>query len=324
MTVEGLLGEVCSSIELTETQRKKVVKRHNVLREKLRSELDLEDDFLTGSYARYTMIKPEGDGAKFDVDFFISFSGDDHSESELEDLKELVIEALEGIKEDDALIEDIQDQTRSVGVIYNDEFQIDVVPSIQIEKDKKYKIFDKKTKEAILSNPKKHKQRLTDANEASKSGSEKRLVPIVKLLKSWKQKNCKYIKSFHIELLAVELIGSSEISSFSEGLARFFTKAIDFLDNDKQLEDPANSDNIIDGYLTESQRGSFKNHLQIALDHAEKANQHSEAGEEEKALAEWRKVFSLPGKEEESVEIPYVISGGSGFKPHKLHCHDCY
>src|SRR3990172_5397736 len=207
MTVEEFLSNFCSSIELTEKQRDKVASRHKKLRKKLREKLELADDFLTGSYAKHTMIRPLDEEDKFDVDFFVTFSGDDHDESELEDLKNEVLNGLEDIEKDDNLIESVRPQDCSIGIIYSDEFQIDVVPAIEIEKDEIYKIFERQSGEPVMSNPKLHANLLTKANDASESGGRKRLVPMIKLLKYWKRMHFGFVKSFHIELLCLRLIG---------------------------------------------------------------------------------------------------------------------
>ena len=56
--------------------------------------------------------------------------------------------------------------------------------------------------------------------------------------------------SFHLELLAVEILGVEPIESFSVGLAKFFSEAEDYL-QEACLIDPANSENLIDVYLDE-------------------------------------------------------------------------
>lgn len=225
MNIEEFFKNLSTSLELKDSERDSISKKHTELRESLKEKLDVEDDFLTGSYNRNTLIRPKDEEEKFDVDFFLAFNKDDYRESELPDLLKVVKGALDEIKNDDEDIEKIKEQKRSIAVIYNDNFQIDVVPAIQIEKDKRYKIFDKNSQQAVESNPKLHGQNLTIANEATESGSVKRLVPIVKLLKSWKRNKCDYVKSFHLEMLSVEILGKEEIGSFSQGVAKFFVNA---------------------------------------------------------------------------------------------------
>lgn len=294
MTTEEFFKALANKIELTQGEADKIAKKHNWLREKLREKLSVEDDFLTGSYARNTMIRPK-DNEKFDVDFFLAFSKQDYGESELVDLLKIVKGTLDEIKPGDSDIEKIDDnQRRSIGVIYNDNFQIDVVPAVQIEKDKLYKIFDKRTQAAVNSNPKLHGKNLTDANDATASGSVKRLVPIIKMLKSWKRLKCDYIKSFHLELLAVETLKNEEIVSYSAGIANFFNN----LDLQSSLTDPANAENVIDIYLDEDER---RNGL-LSLIAAERkivneAIELEKNGDDDGAITKWKKVFDKNGNE---------------------------
>jgi len=309
MTVEEFLSNFCSSIELTEKQRDKVASRHKKLRKKLREKLELADDFLTGSYAKHTMIRPLDEEDKFDVDFFVTFSGDDHDESELEDLKNEVLNGLEDIEKDDNLIESVRPQDCSIGIIYSDEFQIDVVPAIEIEKDEIYKIFERQSGEPVMSNPKLHANLLTKANDASESGGRKRLVPMIKLLKYWKRMHCDYVKSFHIELLCLRLIGEEKIDSFSQGLSRFFDLAPDYV-RDHDLIDPANERNIINEYLNsdEDKLDAFITQLENAQGRVDNALELERNGDEQGSLKEWRKLFEIKDKSDDrSIEIPSII-----------------
>lgn len=295
MTTEEYFKNLASKLELTTSEQDRISKKHNFLREKLREKLIVEDDFLTGSYDRNTTIRPKGED-KFDVDFFLAFNKDDYGETELPDLLKIVKDILDKIKNDDKDILEINDrQKRSIGVIYNDNFQIDVVPAIQIEKDKLYKIFDKKTQEAVKSNPKLHGQNLTTANEATESGSIRRLVPIIKLLKGWKREKCDYVKSFHLEMLAIKILGNEEIGSYSQGIAKFFTNAGQELQS-AGLKDPANAENIIDEYLDDDgNRGELLDLVANEKEIAEKAVKLEDKGESDGAVKEWRKIFEEDG-----------------------------
>ncbi|MBI2356135.1 MAG: hypothetical protein HYV13_02945 [Candidatus Doudnabacteria bacterium] len=304
MTTEEFFKSLAGKIELTQSEADKIAKKHNWLREKLCEKLSVEDDFLTGSYARNTMIRPK-DGEKFDADFFLAFSKQEYGESELADLLKTVKVALYEIKSGDSDIEKIDDkQRRSIGVIYKDNFQIDVVPAVQIEKDKLYKIFDKRTQTAVNSNPKLHSKNLTDANDATASNLAKRLVPIVKMLKFWKREKCDYLKSFHLELLAVETLKDEEITSYSAGIAKFFNS----VDLQSPLTDPANEENIIDTYLDED--GTRDDLLSLIADERKTANEAmelEEKGDDDGAVAKWKKIFEKDGDENK-------ISGSSPIK----------
>lgn len=235
------------NLKLDDNERTLIEDKHHALREKLREKLSLKDDFLTGSYKRHTIIKPKDSNEKFDVDILIAFDKEDYSETELADLRKIVIGNLHEINAENpelGITKINEDQRRSIGVEFGQNFQIDIVPAVEIEKDLLYKIFDRRTLEAVQSNPKLHAELLTKANE----DTEGLLVPIIKILKAWKREKCDYVKSFHIELMAVKIFTGTTIESIPKGLLTFFESASDYFSK-ACLNDPANNEILIDEYL---------------------------------------------------------------------------
>lgn len=290
MKPEEYFSNLASSLNLTESERKLISDKHLSLRERLKEMLPVEDDFLTGSYARNTIIRPTGD-TKFDADFFWAFSNDDFGDFELPMLLETVKEALEEIRDYDSDIIGVSEQNRSIAVEYEGDFQIDVVPSIQVRRDELYKIFDKQTRQPVESNPKLHGSILTDANASTESGSVRRLVPIIKLLKSWKRDKCDYLKSFHMELLAVEILKDEPIASYSAGLSIFFGAAPSYL-RAASLVDPANSENLIDAYIDEEgARQQVFDIVVLESENAKLAARLEAEGEDQAAVDAWSSIF---------------------------------
>jgi len=283
------------TISLDDDEQKFIESKHNGIREKLRERLNLKDDFLTGSYKRWTQIKPKKVSENFDVDVFLAFNKEDYGEKELEDLRSEVEKAVKDIKNNDndiCIISINTKQRRSIGVEFGKKFQIDLVPAIEIEKDKKYKIFDKRTLGAVISNPKLHGKLLTEANDKSESGGVKRLVPLVRLLKSWKREKCDYLKSFHLELLILKALPKGEINSFSDGLYSFFTNVINYL-QELCLKDPANNEVCIDDYLDEDNtRDELQKLVEEAKEFAEEAKNYEEKGAIDSAIKKWKMIFA--------------------------------
>ncbi|MDD2807501.1 MAG: hypothetical protein PHW95_03225 [Patescibacteria group bacterium] len=285
---DGLLDHV--DLKVSDKERRLIETKQNELREKLREFLDLEDDFLTGSYRRNTIIKPRNPSEKFDVDVFVAFNKEDYENKDLAELRQTVIDALHNINSQypELGISRINEsQRRSVRVEFGNNFQIDVVPAIQIEKDVHYKIFDKRTLSAVKSNPKLHGELLTKANEHAKG----KLVPLIKMLRAWKRQECPYVKSFHIELLAVEILGSSNFDSYSEGADIFFDKAREYAKS-ACLKDPANADVTIDDYLDDDgKRQDFINLINTEFQLSEEARKLESVGDEDGAVAKWQEIF---------------------------------
>ncbi len=319
MSPEEYFADLLSTLNLTDEEREQISEKHLSLREELRERLPVIDDFLTGSYPRNTMIRPNGDD-KFDVDFFLAFSNDDFGEYELPKLLSMVKEVLEKIKDNDPDIVKITEQNRSIGVEYLGDFQIDVVPAIEIEKDVLYKIFDKRSRQPVESNPKLHGKNLSDANESTEFGSQRRLVPIIKLLKSWKRDKCDYVKSFHLELLAVEILKDEPIETYSSGLMKFFTSSSEYL-LEPSLTDPANDENVIDEYLDEDgTRQDLLNLIAVESETSKTAISYENEGDNDNAVREWRNIFeSDEGITNDSlgpkISGPTIIT-----KPPKQHC----
>jgi len=286
---ESLLEKI--SLKLGDDERNLIEEKQSALRERLREKLSLQDDFLTGSYKRHTIIKPKNDGEKFDVDLFIAFDKEEYGESKLADLRQEVIDALHEIESEDTelgITAINEDQRRSIGVEFGNNFQIDVVPAVQIEKDELYKIFDRRTLEAVESNPKLHGKLLSEANEST----EGLLVPLIKILKAWKREKCDYVKSFHIELMAVKIFTGTTIERIPKGLFTFFESAEAHF-SEACLKDPANSEMLIDEYLD---KDGTREQI-CALVEAEKAVAKTavdaeENGKNDDAIKEWEKIFA--------------------------------
>ena len=308
MTTNEYLEDLFSKINLKidDSERKLIEDKQNELRIALRRKLSLKDDFLTGSYRRHTIIKPKKEGDEFDVDVFVAFDKKEYDEKELKELRNLVANALGKIKVENPQfgIKKVNDtQRRSVCVEYGNDFFIDVVPSIEIEKDQLYKIFDQRTLAPVKSNPKLHAQLLTDANDLTGG----KLVPIIKMLKFWKREKCDYMKSFHLELLAVDLLGSEKSLSYADGIVKFFSEAGQKLKT-ACLKDPANSDNFIDAYLdTDETRSKLVNLFSIERENAINAAKFECTGDSESALIKWRNIFA-PDVEKSKIR-PMISSG---------------
>lgn len=284
---DDLLSEI--SLKLGDDERNLIEEKQNALREKLREKLSLQDDFLTGSYKRHTIIKPKDDNEKFDVDLFVAFDKENYGESELSDLRQEVIDALHEVESEDTefgITAINKDQRRSIGVEFGNNFQIDVVPAVQIEKDVLYKIFDRRTLDAVKSNPKLHGKLLSEANEET----EGLLVPLIKILKTWKREKCDYIKSFHIELMAVKIFTGTTIESIPKGLLTFFESAGDYFSK-ACLKDPANNEMLIDEYLDkDGTREQVCTLIETEKVVAKAATDAEKNGDD--AVKEWEKVFT--------------------------------
>src|SRR4051794_16713099 len=58
LTIDEAFRKFKSRLELNEREQDNASARHNEIRELMRASFELDDDFLTGSYKRYTKTKP--------------------------------------------------------------------------------------------------------------------------------------------------------------------------------------------------------------------------------------------------------------------------
>jgi len=294
-------------LNLTKEDIKKV-QVHIELREKLETKLEFKgkDDnetysFLTGSYSRNTAIRPPQD-----VDFFIVLNERKYGDLEPSELLNLLEKTLKDILPEKTKIQ----QTHSVTIEYDEEFGIDVIPAFEINSDL-YKIphVSDDSDLWLESNPKIHKEKLTNVNNTVNG----LLVPIVKLLKAWKRDKCSYVKSFHLELLAIEIINNSEVESYTNGIKLFFDKASNYLES-ACVMDPANPDNLVDDYLKDDEWENLKYLIKTEATIAQNAVSLENNGKADEAIKEWDKIFtfnpekkkSLTSKQSHEKVLPYL------------------
>lgn len=271
------------------------VQVHIELREKLETKLEFkgkDDDetysFLTGSYSRDTAIRPPKD-----VDFFVVLNDKKYGDLKPSELLNLLEKMLKEILPDTTIFQ----QTHSVTIEYDEEFSIDVIPAFEINSEL-YKIphVSENSDIWLESNPKIHGEKLTEANDTTNG----LLVPLVKLLKAWKRDKCSYVKSFHLELLAIEIINNSGIESYANGINLFFDNASNYLES-SCIIDPANSDNLVDDYLTDDERENLKYLIKAEAAIAQNAVSLENGGETDEAIKEWDKIFTFNPEKKKSL-----------------------
>lgn len=285
-------------LNLTKEDVKKI-QIHIELREALKKKLRFKGEdngetysFLTGSYARSTAIRPPKD-----VDFFIVLNEEKYGNFKPDELLNLLEKTLKDILSDKTIYQ----QSHSVTVEYDEEFSIDVIPAFEINSSL-YKIPHVSEGQVswLESNPKIHQEKLTETNDTV----DGLLVPIVKLIKAWKRDKCDYAKSFHLELLASQILENSDIETYASGLNEFFNQAGGFLD-EACIVDPANDNNLVDDYLTDDERKNLKQLMATEAIIAQNALQLEENGNSAEAIREWNKIFIFnPNRKKFSIARP--------------------
>ncbi len=221
LTIDEAFRTFKSRLELTEREQADASRRQREIRDHMDTEFDIDNDFLTGSYKRWTKTKPLKD-----VDIFLVLGEDErHYRSEgpsvlLGDVESALLKKYER--------ERVHRQRRSVtvdfGVKVTDDttdekvVSFDVVPAFA--KDDHYEIPDTGTSTGWTStNPKVHEERAIDAQKAYANEWK----ALVRMMKYWNNRHDKPITpSFLIEVMALEVLHPNFGGQFDREMQGFF------------------------------------------------------------------------------------------------------
>jgi len=212
---EGLI----SNIEPDPSNVKIAKKAHEKLRSILEKDEDIKDakpdTYLSGSYARDTAI----DDIK-DVDIILLIDLDHNNTT-----PDVAVAWLQGVLQKH--YSDVKQQGRSVGVITDNDFCLDIVPSVPISRrDGPIWIPDRDIKSWVSSHPKGQIAFGISKNSDTRSCYK----PLVKIMKHWRDrlKNNDVVKSYILEsLVAYSLM--KEPSSYANAIVDIFKKMYDTL-----------------------------------------------------------------------------------------------
>ena len=288
LSIDEAFRKFKSRLELNDREQKNVAARHNELRDHLRTCFELNDDFLTGSYKRYTKTKPLKD-----VDIFcILGKKEKHYRGEH---PSTVLEAFRKALADKYGTNAVIVQRRSVSVDFgvvvdaedNTDYRVvsmDVVPAFALGRN--YEIPDKDDGGWIKTNPTIHEEKAIAAHAAYK-GEWKGMV---RMMKYWNNHHDKPIKpSFLLEVMALECLDPPFNGCFDyEFQAAFSTFADRILDI---WEDPAQLGPAISDMMTEERKKKAKEGLTKAAREVTLAIDLARQGKNGEALQAWRKLF---------------------------------
>jgi hypothetical protein len=162
---------------------------------------------------------------------------------------------------------------------------VDVVPGFN-RQGGGYLIPNSISKSWISTDPKKHVEIASNANTAH-SGD---LVPLIKMIKGWNKNSGNYFNSFHLEVLALQILTNIKITDFPSGMRFFFDKGRALIPT-KNL-DPAGYGGDVGSYInTQEKIQEAVAKFQLAYDRAIKAEDYNNRGNTQEAIEMWRKIF---------------------------------
>jgi predicted nucleotidyltransferase len=251
-------------------------RQRDALRGHLEGEFAVAEFLISGSFKRRTAIQPLND-----VDLFVVF--DPESEKELRDAapRTILKKVLDVLDDAYPTKEKPKAQSRSVNVEFKGTgLSFDVVPAFPDGVDG-YVIPDRDAGAWIRTNPRRHKEHATAANEAS----GKKAKPIVKALKSWNSRQpSTLVRSFHLELMVYEAL-RSDPGSYPVGIA----KALRAMSNGvlTSMPEPAGVGPNVDAGMTSTERDRASKAFAGAADLADKAIKAAERGDTGEAHHHW-------------------------------------
>lgn len=213
-TVDQSFREFKKRLEITDLQATTVSTRQSTVRQVVQAGATVLDDFLTGSYARSTMIAPLKDAdidifMVLDASYFTFFNGQNGGPAGLLDwIKRILLKTY-------TQTPSISRNGQAITIRFSD-FVVDVVPGFY-RSGGGFLIPNSFNGSWIATDPKIHVKLMSESN-AVHNGD---LVPLVKMIKAWNKENGDYLRSFHLEMMALHILSGVTISDYPSGI-RFF------------------------------------------------------------------------------------------------------
>jgi len=275
-TVAASFDQLKSNLEPTGLQKSTVSGRQQVIRETIEAELVVKDSFLTGSYARNTLIAPLSEA---DIDIFVVLDPSYHAQGPanlLERVRQVLLKRYPNAPR-------ISRNGQAVTIRFTD-FVVDVVPGFYRENGG-YLIPNTNTGAWISTNPKIHAELMTKSNEAHNGD----MVPLVKMIKAWNRKIGDGFVSFYLEMLALQILQGVRIDDFPSAVRFFFDKGREAVKY--AIQDPVEYGGKIYGLQTITTVESAVSAFTTGFLCAQSGEGHSAQGREQKAITEWKIIF---------------------------------
>ena len=282
-TIRESFEQLKTNLEITGLQSSTVSTRQTNVRKVMEAGMDVLDSFLTGSYARSTMIAPlkEADIDVFivlDARYYRHYNGQNGSQAALLDLvKRTLLKTY-------TRTPDISRNGQAVTIRFDD-FIVDVVPGFY-RQGGGYLIANSIANSWISTDPKKHVDLVTASNKAHNGD----FVPLVKMIKGWNKCHSSFFRSFHLEVLALEILNNVRITDLPSGVRFYFDKGRALVKG--KNPDPAGYGGDIGSYInTQEKIEEAERRFQTAYERAIKAEEFAARGHIPHAIDMWGKIF---------------------------------
>ena len=282
-TVQQSFLKFKQNLEITDLQASAVSTRQTGVREVMEAGITISESFLTGSYQRNTMITPLKE-ADIDIFFVLDNSYYYHYNAKNGGQAGLLDFIKRTLRKTYTETPDISRNGQAVTIRFSD-FIVDVVPGFN-RQGGGYLIPNSINQSWISTDPKKHVELVSSANKIHNGN----LVPLIKMIKAWNKNNSKYFSSFHLEVLALQILTGVTITDFPSGVRFYFDKARALIR--QQNPDPAGYGGDIGNYLNTTEKiEQAVSKFESAFDRAVKAEEYNRKEDNINAIDMWIKIF---------------------------------
>jgi hypothetical protein len=275
-TIPESFARLRSNLEITGLQNETVSVRQQTIRRTMDNGVRVIDDFLTGSYARSTMISPLSEA---DIDVFTVVSADYWSQYG-QNPKGLLDLAKRTLMRTYTSTPDISRNGQAVTIRFTD-FVVDVVVGFN-RQGGGYLIANAIGNHYLGTNPKQHVELMSEANRIHNGN----LVPLIKMIKGWNKSHGSYFRSFHLEVLALQVLKGIRIDDFPSGMRFFFDKARQAVRY--QSPDPAGFGDDVGRYITQGMVDEASKRFENAFNTAVRGEMLANRGDIRGAIDVWR------------------------------------
>ncbi len=287
-TLEEAFLKFKSRLELKPKEQDNASERHKEIRAHLKTKFTIENDFLTGSYARWTKTKPLKD-----VDIFCPL-GTAHAHYR-DEHPDNVLKAFETALAEKYGAANVSRQRRSCtvdfGVTPDSEdktdykvMSVDVVPAFK--KDDDYEIPDANEGKWIETNPKTHADKAVAAQRAYND----QWKAMVRMLKYWNNHHGKPVKpSFLLEVMCLDCLSGGFGGRWDYEFQSLFATLANRID--EVWADPAGLGPPVSDMMDNARKATAKSALEAAESAATNAIHLARQGKNYEAHLAWRALF---------------------------------
>lgn len=263
---------------------------------------------LSGSYRRQTAV---GDIKDVDILLFVP-------ETELDRTPNAVLQEVKRVLDDyPCATASTSPQRRSVHLdLESDDLQIDIVPAI-LENGLRRPLCipDRPTAEWIASDPLGYQRRLSKSNRTY----GRKLVPLIKLVKAWRNAQMTYQrpKSYALEIMTLYAVEGDHVELADRGWDRILADLFEYFDTEygvfldstsdvPEIPDPQLPDNCVTAGWERSEFEAFMRRVKDAAQAAREAVNAIDKDDEEGAVAKWRKLFGDYWPDDETLRAAVI------------------